>query len=202
MSSTEETLQPELNPYKAPKGSVEAIHFKDQSMASRWRRLFARSIDLTLTLIISMQVVNWLLQNWLSPLKSNYIIYGFFWSSNSSYIALNLLVGFGVFAILNSYLLASRGQSIGKYLLKIRIVNHYSDEVSKLRFSLVLRDGIMMVLNLFGLLGSFIALIDVLCIFTRNRRCLHDHWASTKVVRVDKNTFLNSPSTELTSSTG
>lgn len=184
MSTTEETSQPQLNPYKAPISSVEAIQIDELTLASRWRRLIARLIDTTILLVISIQVSNWLLRNWPVQVTNNYYIYGFFWSSNTSYIFLDLFVGIGVFAILNTYLLATRGQTIGKYVLKIRIVDHRSDEVAKLRFSLLLREGIMMQLSLFGMMGTLIAMIDVLFIFSRNRRCLHDYWSFTKVVRL------------------
>ena len=186
MNSTEETSQPRLNPYEAPKSSVQAVQIDELPLASLWRRLFARLIDTTLLLVISMQVTDWLLQNWPVQVTNNQYINTFFWTSNTSYIFLNLFVGIGVFAILNTYLLATRGQTIGKYLLKIRIVDHRSDEVPKLRFSLLLREGITMQLSLFGIMGMLIALIDVLFIFSPNRRCLHDYWSFTKVVSANK----------------
>ena len=110
--------------------------------------------------------------------------FGIFWSSDSPLIFVELLISIGMFVAVNIYLLANRGQTVGKYLLKIRIVDYYSEEVPKLRFSLVLREGILTLLNLFGILGGLIALVDVLFIFATDKRCLHDYWAFTKVVDV------------------
>lgn len=186
MDSSDGNSQPRLNPYASPKSSVEAIQIDELALASLWRRLFARLIDFSILFVISIHVTDWLLKNWPVQVTNNHYIDGFFWSSNTSYIFLDLFVGIGVFAILNTYLLATRGQTIGKYLLKIRIVDHRSDEVSKLRFSLLLREGITMQLSLFGTMGMIIALIDVLFIFFPNRRCLHDYWSFTKVVSASK----------------
>lgn len=186
MDSSEGSSQTRLNPYASPKSSVDAIQIAELALAPIWRRLIARLIDISLLLLISMQVTDWLLQNWPVQVTNNHYIHGFFWSSNTSYIFIDLFVGIGVFAILNTYLLATRGQSIGKFLLKIRIVDHRSDEVSKLRFSLLLREGITMQLSLFGIMGMVLALIDVLFIFSPNRRCLHDYWSFTKVVSTTK----------------
>lgn len=191
MNSKEGTSPQTFNPYEAPKSSVEAIQTHEPALASLGRRLFARLIDTTLVVVISMQVTDWLLQNWPVQVTNNHYIYGFFWSSNTSYIFIDLFAAFGVFAFLNTYLLATRGQTIGKYLLKIRIVDHRSDEVSKLRFSLLLREGIMMQLSLFGIMGMLIALVDVLFIFSPNRRCLHDYWSFTKVVSATKSSYLD-----------
>ena len=202
MSSSNGNSQPRLNPYESPKSSVEAIRIDELTLASRWRRLFARLIDSILVLVISMQIMNWVVRNLLGAPTDNYFSYGYFWISSSPPSYINFLVSFVVIAALNTYLLAKRGQTIGKYLLKIRIVKYDSHEISKIRFSLVIREGIMLGVNLFGYLGVCIAFIDGLFIFSENRRCLHDYCAFTKVVRVDKNTHLNSPSTDRTGATG
>ena len=202
MDSSDGISQPRLNPYAPPKSSVQGEQNDGVLLASRWYRLFARLIDTMLVELISWQIMNWIVLHLLEASTDNYFRYGYFWFSSSPPFYISFLVSFGVIAALNTYLLAKRGQTIGKYLLKIRIVRYYSDEVPKVRFSLVIREGIMLGLNLFGYLGVCIALINLLLIFSNNRRCLHDYCAFTKVVRVDKNTFLNYPSPVLTISTG
>ena len=181
MSSPEEPSNSNLNPYQAPKSSVEPPQ-DGLVLASRWYRLFARIIDGILLLLISMPFLLWFTGDWLGVTSADEL--DLFLSSDSPLIVVEFLISMGVFVAVNAYLLAKRGQTVGKYLLKIRIVDYYTDEVPKLRFSLVLREGIMTLLNLFGFLGGLIALVDVLFIFASNKRCLHDYWSFTKVVSV------------------
>lgn len=181
MSSPKEPSNSNLNPYQAPKSSVESTQ-DGLVLASRWNRLFARIIDGILLLLISLPFLYWFTGAWLGVTSAD--DFGFFWSSDSPLIFVEFLISIGVFVAVNTYLLANRGQTVGKYLLKIRIVDYYTEEIPKLRFSLVLREGIMTLLNLFGLFGALVALADVLFIFATNKRCLHDYWAFTKVVGV------------------
>ena len=194
MDSLDGNSQPRLNPYESPKSSVEAVRIDGLVLASRWHRLFARLIDSILVFVISTPIMNWIVRYLLGAPTDNYFSFGYFWFSSSPPLYIDLLVSFGVIAVLNTYLLATRGQTIGKYLLKIRIVKYDSEEVSKIRFSLVIREGILLVLNLFGYLGICITLIDALFIFSVNRRCLHDYCAFTKVVRVPEIQHDSSPS--------
>lgn len=77
--------------------------------------------------------------------------------------------------------LAARGrQSIGKRWLGIRVVRSDGSPVDGGRM-LLLRNGLWLVLNIITGLSS---LIDVLFIFSEQRRCLHDHVADTKVIEV------------------
>ena len=181
MSSPKEPSNSNLNPYQAPRSSVESTQ-DGLVLASRWNRLFARIIDGILLLLLSMPLLYWFTGDWLGVTSTD--DFDIFWSSDSPLIFVEFLISIGVFVAVNTYLLANRGQTVGKFLLKIRIVDYYTEEIPKLRFSLVLREGIMTLLNLFGFLGAFIALVDVLFIFATNKRCLHDYWAFTKVVSV------------------
>lgn len=182
MNSSENRPPSGLNPYQAPRSSVESKQGDGLVLASRWHRLFARIFDAVLAFLVSMPFLNWITGDWFGV--TTYEDLGIFWTSSSTIAILEILISFGAFAAVNTYLLASRGQTVGKYLLKIRIVDYYSDEIPKLRFSLALREGIWTALNLFGFLGALIALLDALFIFSGNKRCLHDYWAFTKVVRV------------------
>lgn len=182
MSSAENTPPSDLNPYQAPRSSVEFKQNDGLVLASRWYRLFARIIDAILMLLLSMPFLYWLTGDWLGNAGAEQ--YDLFWSYNSLSSFVEYLIGIGVYVAVNTYLLATRGQTVGKYLLKIQIVDYYSEEIPKLRFSLVLREGILTLLNLFGFLGGLIALVDALFIFATDKRCLHDYWAFTKVVDI------------------
>lgn len=88
---------------------------------------------------------------------------------NSPGMAIGLLVLFVIFQI---YLLASQGQTIGKSLLKIKIVRNDDESNPGFWRAVVLRN----------LISGVLGLIDILFIFGAERRCLHDYIADTKVV--------------------
>lgn len=90
-------------------------------------------------------------------------------------------------AACNLYLLATRGQTIGKKLQRIRIVALEGDHHPGLFRVFWLRsflNGLIGSIPLFGPIPVY-SLIDVLCIFGRERRCIHDHLAQTRVVQGD-----------------
>jgi uncharacterized RDD family membrane protein YckC len=105
------------------------------------------------------------------------------------------LGSFVVFTAMQGHLLATRGQTIGKWLVGTRIVRADNDEVPTLARTLGLRYGTL-ALGLTGTLSVpvltgvipyvyvVVGLIDIALIFRRDRRCLHDLIAGTKVVAV------------------
>jgi uncharacterized RDD family membrane protein YckC len=92
-----------------------------------------------------------------------------------------MAIGALIFILLNGYLLATRGQTIGKVLLKIRIVRPSGEAVSPTR--LVLRYGAGFVAGLVMAVVWVYSLIDCLMIFRKSRRTLHDEIADTIVVK-------------------
>jgi len=81
-------------------------------------------------------------------------------------------------AIYQIYLLTTRGQTIGKQTMKIKIVREDNGEQSGFVRNVLLREF----LN--GLLAflPFYGLVDILFIFRADQRCIHDHIAGTRVV--------------------
>ncbi|EJL76796.1 putative membrane protein [Polaromonas sp. CF318] len=99
------------------------------------------------------------------------------WSFNP----LSMAIGALIFVLLNGYLLATRGQTLGKVLLKLRIVRPSGEAVSPTR--LALRYGAGFVAGLVMAVVWVYSLIDCLMIFRKSRRCLHDEIADTIVVK-------------------
>lgn len=99
------------------------------------------------------------------------------WSFNAASVA----IGVVIFLLLNGYLLATRGQTIGKILLKIRITRPSGEAVSITR--LALRYGAGFAAALVMVVVWVYSLIDCLMIFRESRRCLHDVIADTIVVK-------------------
>jgi uncharacterized RDD family membrane protein YckC len=93
----------------------------------------------------------------------------------------NVVLGFILFLIVHGYLIATRGQTVGKALLKIRIVRSDGSPASFARI-VGLRYLTTSVLAAIPVVGTIYGLVDVLLIFRASRRCLHDQIADTIVV--------------------
>lgn len=92
------------------------------------------------------------------------------------------LLGLLLFAMVNGYLLMTRGQTVGKMLLGMRIVRPNGSAASPGRV-IGLRYGVGWLLSAVPIVGMVYALVDCLMIFRADRRCLHDMIADTIVVR-------------------
>ncbi|MBU0551875.1 RDD family protein [Myxococcota bacterium] len=97
----------------------------------------------------------------------------------------NLAFGFYIlllpFSILQMFLIATRGQSLGKMVVGTRIVMVDGRDVGFLH-GVVLRSWIVGALGFIPILGPIISFIDPLFIFGEDHRCMHDHIAGTRVV--------------------
>ncbi len=144
----------------------------NRDMASRGARLGAAIIDMIIVTPIMMMVV---------------IGMGFAGLSDFSGVVswdiylVSAGVSFGVYLMLNLYLLAKNGQTIGKMVMGIKIVRKNRDRASLGRL-VGLRLLPIWVFDYapytFGILG----VIDALLIFRDERNCLHDDIADTRVV--------------------
>jgi uncharacterized RDD family membrane protein YckC len=96
------------------------------------------------------------------------------------------LGAFVLYLGLHGYLLATAGQTIGKRVVKIRIVNFAGGGTTP--FSKILLSRLLPVqaLALIPKVGLLVPLIDILLIFGKDLRCLHDRLAGTMVVKVTR----------------
>jgi uncharacterized RDD family membrane protein YckC len=92
------------------------------------------------------------------------------------------LAGFVVHLLLHSYLLYFYGQTIGKRIMGIAIVNNNNKVPGYNRIIGLRYLPFYLVSQIPGL--STLALVDVLFIFRGDRRCLHDMLAGTRVIDV------------------
>jgi len=143
------------------------------TLAGRWTRLGAVLIDG----VIASALFG--LLAWLTPIN-------IFIPDPSQGIWLTMLrnafAGFVFFVLINGYLLATRGQTVGKMLLKIRIVRSDGSPASFGRL-VGLRFIVNTLLTLVPVVGGIYALVDALFIFRTQRRCVHDLIADTVVVQ-------------------
>jgi len=86
-----------------------------------------------------------------------------------------------MFLIINGWILYKHGQTIGKKILNIKIVD-LNDNLPEMFASYGLRYFIPALFQLIPFIGWIIPFIDVLFIFGKNRRCIHDYLAGTKVI--------------------
>jgi uncharacterized RDD family membrane protein YckC len=86
---------------------------------------------------------------------------------------------------LNGYLLFKRGQTIGKVAVKTRIVD-LSGNIPHFGKLLVLRYLVPALVAQIPIVGSLTILVDILFIFGKEHRCLHDYLAGTRVIDAEK----------------
>ena len=98
-------------------------------------------------------------------------------------IIVNLILT-GIYVFLNLYLWNKYGQSIGKRLVGLAIVNQNDDRILSLGRLLLYRYLPFWLLIFVPLLGRIIIMLDIAFIFRPDKRCIHDHLAQTRVINV------------------
>jgi uncharacterized RDD family membrane protein YckC len=94
----------------------------------------------------------------------------------------SVVIAEAVYLAINGVLLHRSGQSVGKYILGIKIVKP-DGTVPSLVDSFLKRHVLIAALGQVPVAGPLFAFIDVLMIFKANRHCLHDDFAGTMVVK-------------------
>ena len=141
-------------------------------LAAHWRRAVASLIDLVIVPAVTL-----LLVLILGTVEDAEDYQDSFWVAEIPIITIAVYIG------LNGLLLRRRGQTIGKALMKIRIVDAATGENTPLWKLLVLRAPFFplpVLLPLWPL--SLVPLADLAPIAVKSRRCLHDFVAGTVVV--------------------
>lgn len=162
----------ENNVYKAPESELTPPDESSSELAPRGRRLLASIIDSLIVGVVTVPVM--------------YLTGGFDGVSEGQQPSFlyALIIGFvsiAVFLAINFNLLKSSGQTVGKRALKIKIVT-LDGELPEVGNHLLKRYAVFMLSGQIPFIGQYLSLINVLFIFGRERRCVHDHIAGTKVV--------------------
>ena len=144
------------------------------NLASRWKRLGGGLIDsmVGLVLIIPISFFTGIFKQILNGQKMTF-----------GQEAILLGIGLLVFLILHGYLLYTRGQTIGKVVVKTKIVD-LDGKLPSFGNIFVLRYLILVLVAQIPVIGNLIAIVNALFIFGRERRCLHDYIAGTRVVNI------------------
>ncbi|EAQ81296.1 RDD family protein [Blastopirellula marina] len=153
----------------------KAVHHDE--LPSRWLRLGAALIDSIILLVICMPAALVMifvlgslgdLSPWLIQILSSII--GF-------------VIGVTAYLLVNGYMLAHSGQTVGKYACGIKIVRYEDQELTTLGHLMLLRYTPMTLLGQIPYIGIIFSLVDILMIFNAEKRCMHDYIAGTIVVK-------------------
>ena len=166
------------NPYQAPLAAV-ADQYNDDALeaADRGTRLVAAIIDAVLGLGLIGIAAALLIPALLASRKNGGVD-----SGSLAIVAFVVVVGFLVMAIWNIVWLYKYGQSIGKRVMKIRIVRNDATRASLPRL-LFLRILVPSFIGAIPFIGRIFSLVDACFIFRDDRRCIHDILADTVVVK-------------------
>jgi uncharacterized RDD family membrane protein YckC len=145
-------------------------------LASRWARLGAVLIDMIFVSIVTLPVA--------------YFAGGFDGLSKTPpqqpptiYTISITLFNIFVYGLINWSLLKSRGQTIGKYALDIKII-HINGSLLKPEHIILKRYLPFVLIPIIPIIGGVISIIGNLLIFGEEKRCLHDRIALTRVVKI------------------
>jgi uncharacterized RDD family membrane protein YckC len=141
-----------------------------QSDVKLWRRALAGAIDLFLVpaFALLLMLVTGVLES-AEAYSGGFPYFRVFFLGAASYL------------MLNGWLLWQRGQTLGKYWLKLKIANSQDGEQAAL-WRLIFVRALFFGLPHLALIGFwYLVLIDWVFLFGKDRRCLHDLIASTHV---------------------
>ncbi|MCG7499648.1 RDD family protein [Vibrio sp. Of7-15] len=154
--------------------ATEVDHTSKYKLASRWSRFWAGVIDFIVFITFIIPIFFYTdvgermtSSGQVSPMET----------------ALFVVYSWLTYLLCNGYLLHKKGQTIGKNVFEIAIVD-LDERLLGLPKLLVKRSLPMVILGYIPFIGSFMSLINILFIFRKDKRCLHDLIAGTKVIDV------------------
>ena len=173
----------ETNPFASPLvqgGYATSIQTTGGELAGRGERFLAALIDSLIVGLISfipgfglgMLMAIVLGAEFMATPVANLITQG-----------LGLLIGIACYLAINGYSLVKSGQTVGKKVMKIRVVQEGNDSVPDLSTTYFKRLFITQLVTVIPILGGLYALVDALMIFSAEKKCIHDRIAGTRVIK-------------------
>jgi len=167
-----------FNPYQPPEAdeleSNARVTDSSPRLASLTQRFLASLIDSVLGVAL------------VAPLQYKFGVFARLSAKTSlglGELVLWAAVYFGFWLVENGYFLVRNSQTIGKRLLGIRIESIAGGRASLSKIVFLRTLPFSCIANIPAVGGAMI-LADTLLIFRKDRRCLHDHFAGTQVVKV------------------
>ena len=172
-------MQDQHDPYQPPQAThTPFVPFEqvDGQLAGRWHRLGASFIDGFMMLLIMLPAM------WFGGYFTAVFTAAREGERVSSGLSLGwMAVSFILFVLIQGYPLLRNGQTWGKKLVGIRIVDMDGD-VPALAPLLVKRYLVGTLIAQVPILGALYGITDSLFVFRQDRRCIHDLIAGTQVV--------------------
>ena len=147
-------------------------------LAPRGLRLIAISIDAAIVLLLCTFAFRFLYRSFFTfdfrriiSLDTDYLLLINFIAVGSSCL---------IYFLINGYSLHKSGQTIGKKIIGIKITDEKGG-VPPLSKTYLIRFFIPAIIASLPVFGYLLWFIDALFIFTKNKKCLHDHIAETQV---------------------
>jgi uncharacterized RDD family membrane protein YckC len=143
-------------------------------LARRGARLGAQILDGVLSLIIMLPIAYLLgiFEYWANEQEPPYLL-----------SLISGVISVAIFIAINWKLLSKNAQTFGKFVLDLKIVNLDGSKPS-IQQLLLKRFSVYWGLNYVPVVGGLINMVNILFIFLKDRRCLHDHVAGTKVINI------------------
>jgi len=148
-----------------------------QELASRWQRLCGSLIDALVGVAVVFPAM------WFSG-----VLQQLYRGEVMSLAQRIVWFAFGtvVFIVIQGHLLGKHGQTIGKRMVGTRIVSCEDGRILPFWTVFPLRYLSVSLVSQIPVAGQWLSLIDVLFIFRKDKRCIHDLIAGTKVVKANK----------------
>jgi uncharacterized RDD family membrane protein YckC len=163
----------EQDPYAAPPADIAGPAPKPR-LAGRGERLGGAIIDALIVLVIVLPAMYFsgYFHGMMSGVRPGFGMQ-----------AMWALIGFALFVVIQGAPLSSNGQTWGKKLLRMKIVDLAGNTPDFGRLVL-LRYGVGAAIQLVPFVGGLYWIVDSLFIFGEDKRCIHDLIAGTRVVVV------------------
>ncbi len=160
----------EENPYSAPEQLASVDEDQQHRLATRMRRLGAALIDSLIMSSVVFPIALWAgLYDDFPAIKPDF----------NRDLGLNC-VGLVLFLLFHGYLLHTRAQTLGKAVLSIKIVRSDGSQATLGRIFTRRVVPLWILAIVPGL--NLLIFVDLLFIFRRDKRCIHDFIADTIVV--------------------
>ncbi len=162
------------NVYSTPEAQlVDQVDDSEKPLASRWARLGASIIDSVIMMLFVMPVMYFTggFDGIASGVQPGFV-----------YMFSMGILSFIVFFVINYRFLIANGQTIGKKVLDIKIVD-LNGNVPAFQPQLLIRYAVYVLPGQIPVVGTLFSLVNVLFIFGKEKRCIHDLAAKTKVVK-------------------
>ena len=154
---------------------ISSSSVEELKLASRMYRLCAVFFDVLIIIVASIAFLYY--TDVINRIKTTGLV-------STSDLSMILIYSLLIFIIFHAYLLFKNGQTFGKWIFDISIVKKDGTKIHGL--AIILKRSLpIYLLSFIPIFGALIGLVNIVFIIRKDRRCLHDIIAGTKVVQLE-----------------